>query len=75
MQTLLLLLKFLPLVLEIIQAIQRQKLTAQATQEVIEDLSMTADYLVARANAASATVDDSDDALLSSENNRNRRSA
>jgi hypothetical protein len=66
----LLLLKFLPMVLEIIKMIQVQRLTAEATDEMIADLQMTADYLVNRSNLAGANVDKTDEAIDADPNNR-----
>jgi hypothetical protein len=66
----LLLLKFLPMVLEIIKMIQVQRLTAEATDEMIADLQMTADYLVNRSNLAGAQVDKSEEAVDADPNNR-----
>ena len=63
MSSLLLILKLLPLVLAIINAIQRQRLTAAATQEVIDDLNRSVEALVAKAVAARATVDQSPEAI------------
>jgi hypothetical protein len=68
--TLLLLLKFLPMVLEIMKMIQAHRLTSQATDEMISDLQMTADYLVSRSNLAGAQVDKSDEAVDNDPNNR-----
>jgi hypothetical protein len=70
MATLLLILKFLPMILEIVKAIQSYRLTQQATDEMISDLQMTADYLVSRSNAARATVDKSEEAKDADPNNR-----
>jgi hypothetical protein len=69
-QTLLLILKLLPLVLSIINMIQRQRLTAQATDEMIADLELTADYLVTRANQAAAEVKDTPDEIAADPFNR-----
>ena len=70
MATLLLLLKFLPFLIELVQAIQRKRLTAEATQEMLDDLQMTADYLIARAGEARATVEHTDDAIANDPFNR-----
>jgi hypothetical protein len=70
MTYLLLFLKFLPMVLEIIKMIQVQRLTAEATDEMIADLQMTADYLVNRSNVAGAQVDKSEEATDNDPNNR-----
>lgn len=72
MQTLLLILKLLPMVLEIVKAIQAHRLTQQATDEMIADLQQTADYLVTRAKLAKSEVKDSDDAISSDPDNRNK---
>jgi hypothetical protein len=69
-QTLLLILKLLPLVLEIVRAIQAQRLTAAATEEMIADLEQTADYLVTRSNLARAEVKDTPDAIETDPYNR-----
>jgi hypothetical protein len=66
----LLFLKFLPMVLEIIKMIQTSRLTAEATDEMIADLQMTADYLVNRSNLAGANVDKSEGAVDADPNNR-----
>lgn len=58
MQILLIVLKLLPMVLQIIQLIQRHRLTAEATQQMVDDLTMTADYLAASAGKARAEVKD-----------------
>lgn len=58
METLLLIVKLLPMVLEIVKMIQTHRLTAQATDEMITDLKMTADYLVTRTELARAKVSD-----------------
>jgi hypothetical protein len=70
MTYLLLFLKFLPMVLEIIKMIQVQRMTAEATDEMIADLQMTADYLVNRSNLAGAQVDKSEEAVDNDPNNR-----
>jgi hypothetical protein len=70
MATLLLILKFLPMILEIVKAIQTYRLTQQATDEMIGDLQMTADYLVSRSAEAKAKVENTDDAFASDPNNR-----
>lgn len=70
MQTLFLILKLLPMVLELIKMFQQYRLTAQATQEVIDDLQMTADYLVARSGEAKAKVENTDEAISADPNNR-----
>jgi hypothetical protein len=68
--TFLALLKLLPMVLEIIKMFQMARLTQQAQDEVITDLQMTADYLVARSSEAKAKVENTDDAFASDPNNR-----
>jgi hypothetical protein len=50
--------------------IQAHRLTSQATDEMISDLQMTADYLVSRSNLAGAQVDKSDEAVDNDPNNR-----
>jgi hypothetical protein len=70
MEYFLLILKFLPMVMEIVKMIQQARLTSEATQEMIDDLQMTADYLVQRANTAGAQVDKSEDAVDNDPNNR-----
>jgi hypothetical protein len=70
MAAFLLFLKFLPFLLEIIRAIQQKRLTAQATDEMLADLQMTADYLVSRSNLAGAQVDKSEEAVDADPNNR-----
>jgi hypothetical protein len=50
--------------------IQQARLTSEATQEMIDDLQMTADYLVQRANTAGAQVDKSEEAVDNDPNNR-----
>jgi hypothetical protein len=70
MTTLLLILKFLPMILEIVKAIQTYRLTQQATDEMIGDLQMTADYLVSRSSEAKAKVESTDDAFANDPNNR-----
>lgn len=72
MQTLLLILKLLPLVLEIVRMIQLKRLTAEATDEMLADLEQTADYLIMRSDLARTKVDTSDDAILLDPNNRDR---
>jgi hypothetical protein len=56
MQALLLILKLLPMLLDIVRMIQQHRLTQQATDEMIADLQQTADYLVTRANLAREEV-------------------
>lgn len=70
MQTFLLILKLLPLVLGIVREIQRRRLTAEATDEVIDSLNSGADLLVARAIASRATVDQSEEAIKHDPYNR-----
>jgi hypothetical protein len=70
MSTLLLILKFLPMILELVKAIQTYRLTQQATDEMIGDLQMTADYLVSRSSEAKAKVENTDDAFARDPNNR-----
>jgi hypothetical protein len=70
MEYFLLILKFLPMVMEIVKMIQQARLTSEATQEMIDDLQMTADYLVQRANTAGAQVDKSEEAVDNDPNNR-----
>lgn len=72
MQTLLLILKLMPMVLEIIKLIQLHRLTEKATEEMIADLEMTADYLVTRSKLARAEVKDTPDAIKNDPDNRNR---
>jgi hypothetical protein len=69
-ETLLLLLKFLPMVLEIVKMIQAHRLSQQATDEMLVDLQQTADYLVSRSNLAAAQVDKSEEAKDADPNNR-----
>lgn len=71
-QTLLLILKLMPMVLEIIKLIQLHRLTEKATEEMIADLEMTADYLVTRSKLARAEVKDTPDAIKNDPDNRNR---
>lgn len=70
MQTLLLILKVLPVLLEIVKMIQQHRLTSQATDEMLADLEMTADYLVTRSNLARAEVKDTPDEIASDPFNR-----
>jgi hypothetical protein len=70
MQTLLLILKFLPMVLEIVKLIQQARMSAAATDEMLSDLQMTADYLVSRSGEARAKVESTDEAIDSDPNNR-----
>jgi hypothetical protein len=70
MEYFLLILKFLPMVMEIVKMIQQARLTSEATQEMIDDLQMTADYLVQRANTAGTQVDKTEEAVDNDPNNR-----
>lgn len=70
MQTLLLVLKLLPMVLEIVKMIQAHRLSEQATTEMITDLELTADYLVTRSKLARAEVKDTEDEISRDPNNR-----
>lgn len=70
MQGLFLLLRLLPTVLEIIKIIQRGRLTAQATQEVLDDLHLSVQALVSQAVAARASVDSSPEAIVNDPLNR-----
>ena len=72
MQTLLLILKLLPLVLEIVKMIQAKRLTAEATDEMIADLEQAADYLIMRSNLAASEVKDTPDEVANDPHNRNR---
>ena len=72
MKTLLLILKLLPLVLEIVRMIQLKRLTAEATDEMIADLEQAADYLIMRSNLARAEVKDTPDEIASDPFNRDR---
>jgi hypothetical protein len=70
MEYFLLILKFLPMVMEIVKMIQQNRLSAQATDEMLVDLQQTADYLVNRSNLAGAQVDKSEGAVDDDPNNR-----
>ena len=52
----LILLKLLPFVLELVRAIQRKRLTLEATQEMIDDLNKSGAALVLKAQEARANV-------------------
>ena len=65
-------LKLLPAVLAIIREIQRRRLTAEATDALIADLDRSAELMVARAVAARATVDHSQEAIDADPDNRDR---
>jgi hypothetical protein len=69
-ETLKLILQLLPLLLAIIREIQRRRLTAEATAEVVADLNAKAETLVARAVQARLGVDTSDEAIDADPNNR-----
>jgi 5-methylcytosine-specific restriction endonuclease McrBC GTP-binding regulatory subunit McrB len=58
MQWLFAFLKLMPMVLELVRLIQLHRLTEEATDEMIADLEMTAEYLVTRANKARDDVKD-----------------
>jgi hypothetical protein len=62
-QTLLLILKLLPLVLAIVREIQRRRLTAEAADELIAEMNARGEVLVARAIEARASVDTSPEAI------------
>lgn len=68
--TLQLVLKVLALAMTLFQEIRRQRLTQQATEEMMTDLMQTADYLVTRANLARAEVKDTDEAISEDPFNR-----
>lgn len=70
MSYLVLLLKLLPLVLAIIREIQRRRLTAEATDEMIADLTKSADRLVAKALLARSEVKHDQDSIASDPDNR-----
>jgi hypothetical protein len=65
-------LKLLPLVLAIIREIQRRRLTAEATAEVIADLNSKAEALATRAIQARLGVDHSEEAIANDPDNRDR---
>ena len=58
MQLIILLLKVMPVFLEIVKAIQQHRLTQQATDEMLADLEQTADYLITRSTLARKEVND-----------------
>lgn len=72
MEWLKLILQLLPLLLAIVREVQRRRLTAEATAELVEDLNRSAELLVARAVKARAEVDHSDEAIDNDPNNRDR---
>jgi hypothetical protein len=72
-QILLLILRLMPMVLEIVKMIQAHRLTKQATDEMIADLEQTADYLVTRASLARAEVKDTPDEVANDPFNRDPR--
>jgi len=63
-KTLLLILKVLPIVLKIVQAIERYRLTKEATREVLDALDANAELMVARAALARASVPTDPDSVL-----------
>ncbi len=69
-KTLLLILKVLPIVLKIVQAIERYRLTREATQEVHDALDTSAELMVARAALARASVPTDPDSVRSDPFNR-----
>jgi hypothetical protein len=69
-KTLLLILKVLPIVLKIVQTIERYRLTKEATQEVLDALDTNAELMVARAALARASVPADPGSVLSDPFNR-----
>lgn len=63
-------LTLMPLVLELIRLFQRHRLSAKATQEVLDDLKASAQTLVLKAELARANVDQSDEAISADPHNR-----
>jgi hypothetical protein len=69
-ETISLLVKLLPMVVQIIQTIQRRQLTREATDALIADMTSSADILVARAIEARANVNTSQEAIDADPYNR-----
>lgn len=72
MSTLGLLLKFLPVVLEIIRLIQRNRLSKEATKEVLDSFRQNGEIMVLKAEKARAEVSDDPDAIENDPYNRDR---
>ncbi len=70
MKTLFLILRVLPIVLKIVQAIERYRLTKEATQEVLDALDTNAELMVARAALARASVPTDPGSVLADPFNR-----
>jgi hypothetical protein len=69
-ETISLLVKLLPMVVQIIQTIQRRQLTREATDALIADMTSSADILIARAIEARANVNTSQEAIDADPYNR-----
>lgn len=72
MSNLTLILQVLLAVWQIVQAVWRGQLTRQETDQMLSDLQLVVDKMVAEAKAARASVDDSDDAIANDPDNRDR---
>lgn len=70
METFLTILKLLPMVLELIKLIQLHRLTAQQTEDMVNDLTMTAEYLATRAIKAKTEVKHTDEDIINDPYNR-----